>query len=363
MSANDLLQRFSRQRIVVIGDVMLTTYLGNARAVPDALDGDAAADERHVLTGAANVAANIQALGGQATLVGVIGHDIAGERLRAVLRAQQIAPDALIEHPYVSTLHTLRLCLADHKVATYDDGHAGHYPAQSQAALLRTLARLVAASDAVIIADHQHGLFSAEFVAALGVLVAQRAVPLIVDSPDPQRFHPAQPTVMVADRAEAHRALLAASLPVPADCGELSPEQAILLARGLREVARAEHAALCLGAQGVVLASRGWGTRHLDAEAVARVNDGGAGDAFVAGLALALAAEATPLAAVRCALAAATVALAAPWQALASRDAVARQLVRPEVAVAARADVALTSGVLFPAPYLVDHHEESNTHG
>ena len=95
------MQRFSRQRldrilerasglkIAVVGDVMLDVYLVGAvsRISPEApVPVVHVAEERTALGGAANVAANVAALGAACQVVGVIGRDTAGTRLRETLQ-------------------------------------------------------------------------------------------------------------------------------------------------------------------------------------------------------------------------------------------------------------------------------------
>ncbi len=86
----------SRRRIpLVVGDVMLDRYwFGEVdRVSPEApvpIVRVARREDR--LGGAANVARNVVALGGQATLIGVVGADEAGERIHALAHDAGIAP-------------------------------------------------------------------------------------------------------------------------------------------------------------------------------------------------------------------------------------------------------------------------------
>src|SRR5438132_8498771 len=76
-------------RIVVLGDVMLDEFVWGdvTRISPEAPVPvvDIRRESVH-LGGAANVLANLVALGAQACVVGVIGKDAGGDRLRAALR-------------------------------------------------------------------------------------------------------------------------------------------------------------------------------------------------------------------------------------------------------------------------------------
>ena len=81
--------RFAGKRVLVIGDLMLDEFVWGkvSRISPEAPVPvvDIRRESAH-LGGAANVLANLRALGAQAAVVGVVGSDRAGERVRAELR-------------------------------------------------------------------------------------------------------------------------------------------------------------------------------------------------------------------------------------------------------------------------------------
>src|SRR5437762_14340318 len=88
-SAQKLLERMSERNIVVVGDVMLDEFLWGevTRISPEAPVPvvDIKRESTH-LGGAANVLANLLALGANACVIGVIGQDFAGERIRSSVR-------------------------------------------------------------------------------------------------------------------------------------------------------------------------------------------------------------------------------------------------------------------------------------
>jgi bifunctional ADP-heptose synthase (sugar kinase/adenylyltransferase) len=84
----ELRHRFNRQRLIVVGDVMLDTYYwGNvSRISPEApVPIVAIEDFDHRPGGAANVAYNLHCLGAEVLLIGVAGDDSAGKRLEETL--------------------------------------------------------------------------------------------------------------------------------------------------------------------------------------------------------------------------------------------------------------------------------------
>src|ERR671922_1889107 len=83
-----LIQRMKSSRVVVIGDIMLDRYLigDTDRLSPEAPVPVVTVRERHAaLGGAANVAANVAAMGAHCLLVGAVGDDVDGAVIRQEL--------------------------------------------------------------------------------------------------------------------------------------------------------------------------------------------------------------------------------------------------------------------------------------
>src|ERR1035437_7225095 len=92
-SLRDIVENFPKHRVLVLGDVMLDEYLtGNcSRISPEApVPILAVSSSRTALGGAANTAANITALAGEATLIGLAGDDEAGRLLAETAAARGI---------------------------------------------------------------------------------------------------------------------------------------------------------------------------------------------------------------------------------------------------------------------------------
>src|SRR5882672_8473231 len=93
--AKEILHSIRSRTVVVLGDVMLDEFVWGdvTRISPEAPVPvvDIRRESVH-LGGAANVLANLISLGAKAAVIGAIGQDIAGERLRSSLR--EISPQA-----------------------------------------------------------------------------------------------------------------------------------------------------------------------------------------------------------------------------------------------------------------------------
>ncbi len=89
----NIISRFSGQTILVVGDVMLDEYIWGEveRISPEApVPVVRVQSETWVPGGAANVAHNISSLGGNPVIVGVIGADPPGRKLKSLLRRNGI---------------------------------------------------------------------------------------------------------------------------------------------------------------------------------------------------------------------------------------------------------------------------------
>src|SRR5207237_8199796 len=87
--ANEIVAAMRDKTVVVFGDVMLDEFVWGdvTRISPEAPVPVVDIRRESVqLGGAANVLANLRSLGARAAVVGVVGSDRAGERVRAALR-------------------------------------------------------------------------------------------------------------------------------------------------------------------------------------------------------------------------------------------------------------------------------------
>lgn len=107
---NQIFSNWGRHKILVLGDVMLDEYLwGNvSRISPEApVPVVEILRECIKLGGAANVALNVKTLGDEPILVGVMGKDKNGEKMREALDAVQIPDEGIfVENNRQTTIKT-----------------------------------------------------------------------------------------------------------------------------------------------------------------------------------------------------------------------------------------------------------------
>jgi D-beta-D-heptose 7-phosphate kinase/D-beta-D-heptose 1-phosphate adenosyltransferase len=181
----------------------------------------------------------------------------------------------LLESPSCTTHHKTRILAGGQYVVRVDEGG-------TTARVQRLTAAVEAAqanADIVILSDYGLGLLSDALIGRLAALRTQ--VPVIVDAKRPSRYRRLRPTAVTPNLDEAAALLRKGAGP-------------LRLAQRTHAVTRADLVALTLGERGVFLLDADGHGELLPARPVIARSAVGAGDSFVAALALALAAGCTP---------------------------------------------------------------------
>jgi rfaE bifunctional protein kinase chain/domain len=284
--AADRVGRFAGQPVMVVGDVMLDRFIVGrvTRISPEAPVPIVRFQSEYArLGGAANVAHNIAALGGRATLVGVIGEDEAGSRLGELLEAAGVEADGLIQEPGRPTTEKVRVVTErNQQVARIDYERDADLTAATEQEIVDRIAFLGAGMRGLLVSDYLKGAVTRTVVEALVALKAAGA-PLIVDPKIPHLGCYAGATLITPNHHEAETAT---------HMRIRNNEEAGVAAREFRSRAGCDAVLITRGELGMWLSA---GQTELSVPATAReVSDvTGAGDTVVATLALALASGAT----------------------------------------------------------------------
>ncbi len=171
-------QQFEQAKILVVGDVMLDQYwTGQAKRIsPEApVPVVKVAEEERRAGGAANVALNIAALGGQVHLLGVIGEDHYGEDL------QQLLEQASVQTGWVKseagTICKLRV-LSHHQQLIRMD-FENPIPAEDAQALVALVKAQLANYGVLVISDYAKGAL--QFVEQMIEAAREAGVPVLID--------------------------------------------------------------------------------------------------------------------------------------------------------------------------------------
>ena len=155
------IRQISGARVLVVGDVMLDTYLA-CRALGVADEAPVPLLEirgqSRVLGGAANVAHNLARLGAHTALVGLVGGDSEGELVRSLLRESGVDGPLLETHR--PTILKTRVVSGDHYYLRLDEEDLSPLTDAEKAALTARIEARLGEADLLVVSDYDKGLLS-----------------------------------------------------------------------------------------------------------------------------------------------------------------------------------------------------------
>ncbi|MDO5059042.1 MAG: D-glycero-beta-D-manno-heptose-7-phosphate kinase [Neisseria sp.] len=268
---------FEQARVLVVGDVMLDRYwfgdvsrISPEAPVPVAKIGKI--DQR--AGGAANVARNIAALGGQAALLSVVGDDEAGDELEKLMTGNGVAAH-LMRDKTIATTVKLRVVARNQQLIRLDfEDEPTHEILQSVTQKYR---ELLADCDAVILSDYGKGGLT--HVAQMIEWARQAGKPVLIDPKGGDYEKYAGATLLTPNRAELKEVV-----------GAWKDEAALTeKAQALRAHLGLEALLLTRSEEGMTLFRDGE-PHHQPTQAREVFDVSGAGDTVIGGTGLALAA-------------------------------------------------------------------------
>lgn len=290
----DLIGSFGAQKVLVVGDLMLDEFIWGSvsRISPEApvpvVD---VVGESAYPGGAANVARNLKEFAPGISVMGLLGADPAGDRLRHLLMEARINVDGVLRNPTWSTIVKTRIIAQHQQVVRVDRERRAAVPAALSAALER-LEAIVPEMDAIVVSDYAKGFLRQELADGICGL-AERAGKLVVVDPNPA--NPLEWKAVTAVKPNRREAFAMAGMPYSPP-GE-PVERDTALAEAGATLLRKWHAGLVLitlGEQGLMLFQRGEAPYHTPTRAREVFDVSGAGDTAIALFTLALGAGAEP---------------------------------------------------------------------
>ena len=271
--------------VLVIGDAMLDRFIAGrvTRISPEApVPVVAFSHETHRVGGAANVAHNLAALGGQVTLVAVTGQDDTAATLTKACRDAGITSSFVGDSSRPTTTKVRVVTDRNQQVARIDYESDTEIAGEIERRVIVEIRTHAPRAKAIVISDYLKGCVT-RAVTEAAVTAAGRDIPVLVDPKIPHIEYYAGATVVTPNHHEAeiatHRRVR-------------SHDEAREAARVFRDRARCGSVLMTRGDQGMwLLSDDAEGYLPSVAREVADVT--GAGDTVIATLALALAAGAT----------------------------------------------------------------------
>jgi rfaE bifunctional protein kinase chain/domain len=194
-----------KKRIFVVGDVMLDHYVyGSVRRIsPEApvpiIEFE---NEKFVPGGAANVAANLVALGADVELFGIVGKDSASADLEQTLKEFGILDGYFLEEKGRQTTVKQRIVCGQQVVRVDRESHRRLTEKQESTLILKIKAAIHRA-DAVVISDYAKGVVTQAVVDFIIGICARRKIPVMMNLKPGHTLTPSKPFAIQVNRKEA----------------------------------------------------------------------------------------------------------------------------------------------------------------
>ena len=278
------IQRLARANVLIVGDVMLDRFVYGevSRISVEAPVPILAIDrELEMPGGAGNVLRNLTALGAAGAFITVVGDDVAGSSLTALIGGQaNVEPWLLVQGGRTTTQKT-RYIAKGHQLLRADREQTDPIHPRLAERMMRIAVDAMAATSVTVLSDYGKGVLAGDVPTRLLEAARSCGRILIVDprGVDFSRYRGAD--IVMPNRPE-----LAAAVGMPVDT-ELA---LVAAAEALRE--RFEFGAVVVtrGNDGMTLVDAD-GVRHYPAEAADVYDTSGCGDTALAALAAGVAAK------------------------------------------------------------------------
>jgi D-beta-D-heptose 7-phosphate kinase/D-beta-D-heptose 1-phosphate adenosyltransferase len=283
--AIEILKKLQDRYVLVLGDVMLDEFVWGdvTRISPEAPVPvvDVRRESVH-LGGAANVLANLVALGARGAVVGVVGKDGPGERLQVELRDLGSQDGLIVDDTRRSTTKT-RIIAHSQLVVRADRESRIPVTSKIEDQIIASLKEALKQADAFVVSDYDKGVVTPRILREI-LPVAYEQVPVLID-PKLRNFNEYRPATLVTpNHLEALRM---------SDSEDHSDDGSHTAAKVIREKLGCDAVLITRGDRGMMLLEGDGGPVYVETAAREVYDVTGAGDTVIAALACALACGAT----------------------------------------------------------------------
>lgn len=290
MHSGDLIAGFSQRRVLVLGDIVADEYLMGR---PERISREAPVLILHYTDsfvrpgGATNTAYNLSSLGARTSVVGVIGDDEMGRRLRQVLDTACISTKGLIVDTGRPTTTATRVIAkgtqeAQQQIVRIDRVDGSVVNGAVRDSMITSIREIIREVDTLLISDYENGVISQEIIDETLPLARDRRLTVTVDAHgDLFRFRGI--TAATPNQPEAERTL---------NTSIRTPEELVRVGEALVEGMDARGVLITRGSEGIALFERDQ-SPYFSPVALSQdlqvVDPTGAGDTVAAVFTLALA--------------------------------------------------------------------------
>ncbi len=181
-----LIESFKDKRVMIVGDVMVDSYLWGVvdRISPEAPVPVVDVNHREErLGGAANVAVNVRALGATPVLCSVIGNELKGDVFLKILEEEDLTAEGIVRSDDRITTTKFRIIGNNSQLLRVDEEVTHDLSHDDEQAFLQVCNRFLDSEkiDVVLIQDYNKGILTAEVITKLIGKAREKGVPVAVD--------------------------------------------------------------------------------------------------------------------------------------------------------------------------------------
>jgi D-beta-D-heptose 7-phosphate kinase/D-beta-D-heptose 1-phosphate adenosyltransferase len=300
----DIVKRFNRARILVIGDLILDEYIWGKveRISPEAPVPVVWANKMtHLPGGAANVANNISSYGAKVCLAGVIGQDKNAASLIKALKKGSIDTKGIQVIPDRCTTVKTRIIAGHQQVVRVDWEHTESLSKEIIRRIFNFIKANIKSFDAIIIEDYGKGVINAQLLEGL-ILLAQSYKKIILVDPKEDHFQYYRGvTAITPNRRELENAVRNLKIKdsknkLKLDSDKLFADCDIEIAgKQILEYLGLDSLLVTLGEYGIKLFEKKGKITHIPTVAQEVFDVSGAGDTVIATFALSLSSGASKI--------------------------------------------------------------------
>jgi D-beta-D-heptose 7-phosphate kinase / D-beta-D-heptose 1-phosphate adenosyltransferase len=173
-----------RPNILVIGDLMIDHYLWGTceRISPEApVQVVNVNKESSVLGGAGNVINNLFVMGANVDVVSIIGDDVVGNELKALLKEIKISSSNLVIEKNRKTSKKSRLIASQQQVLRYDMESINDISEESSNQIIKNLELNIKKYDSIILSDYGKGVLTTALTQKIIEIANKNSVKVLVD--------------------------------------------------------------------------------------------------------------------------------------------------------------------------------------
>ncbi|MBU2652302.1 MAG: D-glycero-beta-D-manno-heptose-7-phosphate kinase [Bacteroidetes bacterium] len=291
----DLLEDFSKLKVLILGDVMIDAYLWGKveRISPEAPVPIVAVHKREErLGGAANVALNVKSLGAVPILCSVIGNDIKGDLFIKLLEKEGMDTTGIIKSSGRVTTTKFRIIGNNSQMLRVDEESTTELNAADTTSIVTVIKDILKQHkiDVLIFQDYNKGILTQKVIRKVIEMATESNIPVAVD-PKIQNFSAYKGITLFKPNLKELKEGL------KYDFNHRDIKELNQVVQKLQEKQQIQHALITMSEDGIYISSREGNQRYIHSipahrRSIADVS--GAGDTVISVAALCLASRCMP---------------------------------------------------------------------